>query len=115
MKDITEIWDLMISLIEDVGVDYSFTDKSKAIIHDIAEYSRQRELYKRFTNNMNAFMEEWRAEETVTAKDVYLHMLSKIANAPTMLHRNMSIILLMPIIDDMLTGSKTEEGVMCEI
>ncbi len=56
-------------------------------------------------------MEEWRAEETVTAKDVYLHMLYKIANAPTTLHRNMSIILFIPIIDDMLTENNIEAGV----
>ena len=112
MKDFAEVNDLMIALIEDIGGDCTFTDKSKSIIHDVAEYSRQTELYKRFSGNSSSFMEEWRAEENVTAKDVYLHMLCKIANAPTVLHRNMSIILFIPIIDDMLTG---KAGAECEI
>lgn len=111
MKSITEISDLMISLIEDIGDDCSFSDKSKTIIHDIAEYARQMELYKHFSRDRDSFMEEWRAEETVTAKDVYMHMLYKIANAPTTLHRNMSIILFIPIIDDMLTENNVKAGV----
>ena len=111
MKSITEISDLMISLIEDTGDDCSFSDKSKTIIHDIAEYARQMELYKHFSRDRDSFMEKWRAEETVTAKDVYMHMLYKITNAPTTLHRNMSIILFIPIIDDMLTENKVEAGV----
>lgn len=111
MKDISEINDLMISLIEDVGDDCSFTDKAKAIIHDIAEYARPMEIYKYFCVDRDSFMEEWRAEEKVTVKDVYLHMLHLIANAPTLLHRNMSIILFIPIIDDMLTGNNVKAGV----
>lgn len=112
MKDFAEVNDLMISLIEDIGGDGTFTDKSKSIIHDVAEYSRQTELYKRFKDAGNSFMEEWRAEKDVSAEDVYLHMLNKIANAPTVLHRNMSIILFIPIIDDMLSG---KAGDICEI
>lgn len=38
MKDFAEVNDLMISLIEDIGGDCTFTDKSKSIIHDVAEY-----------------------------------------------------------------------------
>lgn len=113
MKEISEIAELMISLIKEVGGSCTFSDKSKAIIHDIAEYSRQRELYRRFTDNMSAFMEEWQNEKDVTAKDVYLHMLDKIVNAPTILHRNTSIILLMPIIDDLL--NKNERSMACEV
>lgn len=112
MKDFAEVNDLMISLIEDIGGDCTFTDKSRSIIHDVAEYSRKTELYKRFKDSSNAFMAEWRTEENVTAKDVYLHMLSKIADAPTMLHRNTAILLFIPIIDDMLTG---KAGAECEI
>ena len=112
MKDFAEVNDRMISLIEDIGGDCKFTDKSIAIIHDIAEYSRHTELYKRFSSNSNSFMEKWRTEGNVTAKDVYLHMLCKIADAPTMLHRNTAIILFIPIIDDMLTG---KAGAVCEI
>ena len=111
MKNINELSNLMIALIEDVGHDISFSDKSKVIIHDIAEYARQLELYKHYSYDSDSFMEEWRAEETVTAKAVYLHMLYKIVNAPTVLHRNMSIILFMPIIDDMLTQNNAEAGI----
>lgn len=110
MKDFAEVNDLMISLIEDIGGDCTFTDKSIAIIHDVAEYSRKTELYKRFKGNSDSFMEKWRAAGNVTAKDVYLHMLGKIANAPTILHRNTAIILFIPIIDDMLSGKAGAVG-----
>ena len=92
----------MIDLLENEvtyeNVNVLFTDKAKTIIHEIAEYSRNCDMFKKNLDNSES---QWVREE----KDIRLlwnHMIERIANAPTRLHSQFSVILVMPYVDDLL-------------
>ena len=79
-----------------------FSDRAKAIIKEVVEYSKKTPIYKENSTRANEF---WTSENK-TARNVYAHMLNKIVNAPTSLHRDASVILCIPILDEIVNGAE---------
>ena len=100
MEKITEINDLMIELIDNVGdTKKEFNQRAREIIDEVSDFAEQTDFYKEQTEHHKEAM-EWTKHEN--AWNIYMHMLCKIAGAPTILHRNGSVILLMPILREKL-------------
>ena len=75
-----------------------FSEKAKGLIKEIAEYAKTTMLYKRTKERREEFWKE--TQDT---------LLDRVANAPTRIHAESSIILLMPRLDEVLNGG-TEDG-----
>lgn len=106
MKFISELFDLMPELISETlanNEDFEFSERAKAIIKEIAEYSRTTKV---FTDNKERGKDIFGG---MSAKDIYMHLIEKIANAPTTAHLTTSAILCMPFLDDEL-GGENERG-----
>ena len=73
-----------------------FTDKALELIHEIAEKCKDIPVVKESQKQM----EEYAAG--LSAEEIYVDMLIKIAVAPTAVHMRMSSRLLIPIIDQKL-------------
>ena len=80
-----------------------FTDKALELIHEIAEKCKDIPIVKENQKQM----EEYAAG--LSAEEIYVDMLIKIAAAPTAIHMRMSARMLIPIIEKKL---KEEKG--CE-
>ena len=80
-----------------------FTDKALELIHEIAEKCKDIPIVKENQKQM----EEYAAG--LSAEEIYVDMLIKIAAAPTAIHMRMSARMLIPIIEQKL---KEEKG--CE-
>ena len=99
-----EISKKVISLIEDVGLHMvEFSEDNIKNIHEIAEYCRTREMYKYCADDVP---EEF---SNGTPEQLYLHMLHKMADAPTWIHCTGVVILMMPLIDDALERCNANE------
>ena len=99
-----EISNKVISLIEDVSSHMGeFSEDNIKNIHEIAEYCRTRELYK---YNADYVPEEFSHS---TPEQLYLHMLHKMADAPTWIHCTGAVVLMMPLIDDALERRDANE------
>ena len=83
-----------------------FSEKAKGLIKEIAEYAKTTTLYKRTKERREEF---WEMTKDATPALVYGYMLDRVANAPTRIHAESSIILLMPRLDEVLNGG-TENG-----
>ena len=68
-----------------------FTVRGYEIINEISDYTEQTEIFIENKERDKMFDDD-------TAQQVFVHMLDRIVNAPTTLHRNCSVILLMPIV-----------------
>lgn len=68
-----------------------FTVRGYEIINEISDYAEQTEIFIENKERDKMFDDD-------TAQQVFVHMLDRIVNAPTTLHRNCSVILLMPIV-----------------
>lgn len=104
MTEISQLYDLMPELIEGVKEDGSelvFTDRAKEIIKEIAAYARTTGIYKATKEQGEEF---WSDPEKRTARNVYCFMLDRIIHAPTAIHRNSSVILHIPTLDEILNG-----------
>lgn len=99
-----EISGKVISLIEDVGPHMGkLSEDNIKNIHEIAEYCRTRELYK---HTADYVPEEFFHD---TPEQLYLHMLHKMADAPTWIHCTGAVVLMMPLIDDALERRDANE------
>ena len=102
-----KIDDLICGLLDEPSVqdDNSvvFTDKALELIHEIAEKCKDIPIVKENQKQM----EEYAAG--LSAEEIYVDMLIKIAAAPTAIHMRMSARMLIPIIEQKL---KEEKG--CE-
>lgn len=104
MKKINELEDLMYELIDNViKTDNEFNQRAREIIDEVSDFAEKSTLYKRMTEKHKKEM-EWTKHES--AWNIYMHMIYKILNAPTTVHRNGSVILLLPILREKLR----EEG-----
>ena len=96
-----KIDDLICSLLDEPSVqdDNSvvFTDKALELIHEIAEKCIDIPVVK---ENLEEYATGLSAEE------IYVDMLIKIAAAPTAIHMRMSARLLIPIISAKLKGQE---------
>lgn len=88
-----------------VGEDNSitFTDEVKQLIHEISERCMGTTLIVENKDRMDQY------GKGLTAEEVYVDMLHKIADAPTSLHMRLSARLLIPVVDQKLQEEKTVE------
>ena len=109
MKSIDELPDLMVRIIEESEElkdgDVRFSDEAKKLIHEVAEYSRNTAIYKDSSDRSDEF---WKNNEK-TVKNVWIHMLDRVVNAPTTIHRDSSVILMMPVLDELLAGGTSHD------
>ncbi len=105
MKNIDELPDLMIKIIEGAkelsNGEIEFTEEAVDVVREIAEYARKTRIYQDSLEMADGFWDEH--EKTVRA--VWLHMLDRVVHAPTSLHRDGSVLILMPVLDDLMQGS----------
>ena len=101
MKQINELNDLMIELIENTDVENQvFSKRAREIIDEISDYAEQCTIYKENKEKGEKSLVD------ATAWQTYVYLLDRIVNAPFTLFRNSSVILLMPILRQKLR----EEG-----
>ena len=93
MKDISEINDLMVELLE-AGVDMEcakFSPRGREIVNEIADYAEKTRIFQDNKERGTMF-------DGATLQQVFGYMLDRIVNAPTSIHRESSIILIMPFV-----------------
>ena len=104
MKKIDELNDLMIELIDTIGdTKKEFNQRAREIIDEVSDFAEKSTFYKEVTEQHKVEMEWFKHE---SAWNIYMHMLCKIVGAPTIVHRNCTVILIMPILREKLR----EEG-----
>lgn len=93
MKDMAELNALMLELLEDniKGDPWQVTNRGREIIDEISNYAEQLEIFR-------VNMDRGQVFEGATARQVYGYMLDRVVNAPTIIHRDMSVILIMPFL-----------------
>ena len=107
MKKIEELNDLMIELIDTIGdTKKEFNQRAREIIDEVSDFAEKSTFYKEQTERHKVAM-EWTKHES--AWNIYMHMLCKIAGAPTTIHRNSSVIMLMPILREKLREEGAEQ------
>lgn len=82
---------LMLELLEN-NVDpekAKFTDRGREIIDEISDYAEQTRIFLEHKERGERF-------DGYTAQQVFDYMLDRVVNAPTAIHRNASILLIMP-------------------
>lgn len=82
------------------GSDFVFTDRGREIIDKISDYAERTRIFQEHKERGEMF-------DAYTAKQVFGYLLDRIVNAPTMLHRDASILLIMPFVRQKL---KEEAG-----
>lgn len=104
MNNISEIPALMIEMLVTCP-NYNLTPRGIEIINEIADYAEQTEMFK---------MNESRGEifEGKPLKFIFEYMLDRVVRAPSMLHVNASVILIMPFLrkrlNEEMAGEKDE-------
>jgi hypothetical protein len=101
-----ELWPLTLELIEEVHGDegqFDFSVKAKRIIEELSEYARKTELWRKNKQRREKF---WKECQNAGAEQVYCYFLDRIAFAPTTLHRDGCILLLIPKLDELLNGAE---------
>jgi len=92
-----EINNEMADFIENSGAGSIDTLKAYRLqINEIAAYCRKSGLYKHSEEKVKEFT------KNMTALEIYQHMLTKVANAPTTIHARGAGLLFMPMIADKL-------------
>lgn len=79
-----------------------FTEESRKLIHEAALECEKLSVYKANKEKSTEYA------KGLSAEDVYVDMLHKIAGAPTQLHVRFSARLLLPVIDQKLQERKTD-------
>ena len=104
MNNISEMPALMIEMFDNCP-NYNLTPRGIEIINEIADYAEQTEMFK---------MNESRGEifEGKPSKFIFEYMLDRVVHAPSMLHVNASVILIMPFLrkrlNEEMAGEKDE-------
>lgn len=105
MTDATQINDLMLELLES-NTDWQdsnaiFTKRGREIIDEISDYAEQTRIFQEHKERGEMF-------DGSTAQQVFGYMLDRIVNAPTTIHRNSSVILIMPFVRQKLREEEKE-------
>jgi hypothetical protein len=83
-------------------VEVTLPDEIKEFIHEAADKCRQTELY---INTKNDVPDDFKTGKAI---DLYMHMVVKIANAPTFLHAVGTLRLMLPLISDAIKREEQE-------
>lgn len=81
-----------------------FSEKSRNIINELADYSERTGLYKKLEHERK----EFERDIDKTPGMIYGYMLERVADAPTKMHMISSVILLMPVLRRLLQEGKDE-------
>ena len=81
-----------------------FSDKAKDYIYELADYARSLELYRRMMEGKTGIVRKEYEEVGASASRMYIDMLHKIVNAPTVIHMELVPVMLIPLIDERLRG-----------
>lgn len=102
MRDIDEMIERLLDM-DIIGEDNSitFTDEAKQLIHEISERCMGATFIVENKDRMDQY------GKGLTAEEVYVDMLRKIADAPTSMHMRMSARLLISVIDQKLRNEET--------
>lgn len=106
MTDTSQLNDLMLELLES-NTDWQdanavFTKRGREIIDEISDYAEQTRIFQEHKEKGEMF-------DGSTAQQVFGYMLDRVVNAPTTIHRNSSVILIMPFVRQKLReGEKVE-------
>lgn len=73
-----------------------FPEEAKKLIHEAAEKCRKLPVYKDNIDKEDAY------KDGITAGEIYLDMCWKSVNAPTQVHRMLTPMMMLPLIDDKL-------------
>ena len=101
MKNISDRPDIMVELLDSCP-DLEFNQRGIEIINEIADYAEQTKLFKENKERCEIFDEK-------TAKNIFYYMLDRVVNAPTELHRDSSVILIMPFVRKKLNEEMSRE------
>ena len=103
MTEISQVNSLMLELLEQhTNMETTeFTDRGREIIDEISDFAEQTEIFK-------AHKEKGEMFDGSTAKQIFGYMLDRIVNAPTTIHRNSSVILIMPFVRQKLREEEKE-------
>ena len=102
MKNIDDLYRLVSELIEIVEWDgdrLAFPERAREIIHEIAEYGRTTGIWKATKERRERF---WNDSQGATPEQIYGYLLDRIISAPTKYHRDSSILLIIPRLDELL-------------
>lgn len=93
MTKTSELNDLMIELLEaEYGKHTAeFSARSREIINEISDFAEQTDMFKANKDRGEIF-------DGTTSQQIFSYMLNRVVNAPTVIHRNSSIILIMPFL-----------------
>lgn len=103
MKDISEVIGLMSELLER-NVDYettAFTERGREIINEISDFAEQTRIFKDNEAKGGMF-------DGSTVKQIFGYLLDRVVNAPTPIHRDTSVILIMPFVRKKLREEENE-------
>lgn len=95
IEKVIQIMDNMQKELETCGK-YKFSDETRKLISEVAEYCRKTKLYNHTKKKEPEFI------RTKSAEYLYNHMIVKIARAPGLYHYFGAVIIMMPAIDDAL-------------
>lgn len=105
MTDTSQLNDLMLELLES-NTDWQdanavFTKRGREIIDEISDYAEQTRIFQEHKERGEMF-------DGSTAQQVFGYMLDRVVNAPTTIHRNSSVILIMPFVRQKLREEEKE-------
>ena len=117
MEKLYDVEKLMLELLEDnVDVtDWKVTDRGREIIDEISDHAEQTRIFRENKDRGEIFSE-------LSAQRVFVYMLDRIVNAPTSIHRDVSVLLIMPFVRQKLQEEEADvaacdrviQGGMCE-
>ena len=114
MKTIDELRNLvpeLIETVEETEAGLVFPARAREIIHEIAEYGMGTEIWKTSVHSREQF---WHDSLESTPETIYCYMLDRIANAPTSLHRDSSVVLIAPRLDELLCDDGSQNNTACQ-
>ena len=95
MTDTSQINNLMSELLKNnINIkdgDTVFTKRGREIIDEISDYAEQTSLFQENKEKGKIF-------DGSTAHQLFGYLLDRVVNAPTTIHRNSSVILIMPFV-----------------
>ena len=107
MKNMTELNPLILELLENNSEwqdgNIIFTGRGREIIDEISDYAEQTRIFQEHKEKGEMF-------DGSTVQQVFGYMLDRIVNAPTVMHRDMSIVLIMPFVRQKLREERTEQN-----
>lgn len=109
MTEISQLNDLMLELLENnMNLEtMDITNRGREIIDEIADYAESTRIFQENKERGEIF-------DGLSAQKVMAFMLDRVVNAPTTIHRNSSVILIMPFVRQKLreeTGNDVDTDI----